>query len=197
MSIRTKIEATHGVFFITFTCARWLPLFELIDGYSAVYKWFNYLKGQGHYIVSYVIMPSHVHSLIAFRKGRTSINTIIGYGKRFMAYEMVKKLQAQDKKEILEKLSGWVNKTERLQNKKHEVYEPSFDRKECFSIPFIKQKAHYIHSNPCKAGIVNLPERYLHSSAKYYYTGEQGIYPVITYMELQDIDLCNHRSQYD
>jgi hypothetical protein len=34
-----------------------------------------------------------------------------------------------------------------------------------------------------------LPEDYLHSSACYYYTGVQGVYPVITYMELQDIDL--------
>jgi hypothetical protein len=47
----------------------------------------------------------------------------------------------------------------------------------------------YIHLNPCKKGLAKLPEDYLHSSAKYYFTGVQGIYPVITYMELQDIDL--------
>lgn len=53
----------------------------------------------------------------------------------------------------------------------------------------MKQKADYIHENPCKAGLVNLPEEYKHSSARYYYTGTQGEYPVITCMELQDIDL--------
>lgn len=53
----------------------------------------------------------------------------------------------------------------------------------------MKQKTDYIHLNPCKAGLVKLPENYMHSSATYYYTGKQGIYPVITYMELQDIDL--------
>ena len=48
-----------------------------------------------------------------------------------------------------------------------------------------------MHLNPCKAGLVKLPEEYAHSSAKYYYTGEQGVYPVLTYMELQDIDLSS------
>lgn len=46
-----------------------------------------------------------------------------------------------------------------------------------------------MHLNPCKAGLVKLPEDYAHSSAKYYYTRKQGVYQVITYMELQDINL--------
>jgi len=38
--------------------------------------------------------------------------------------------------------------------------------------------------------LVELPEQYEHSSAKYYYTGKQGIYPVINFMvELRGIDL--------
>lgn len=189
MSVRKKIEVSNGVFFITFTCARWLPLLQLTDGFDAVYKWFDYLRTQKHHIVAYVLMPSHVHAMIAFSNTSTTINTIVGNGKRFIAYELIKRLDARGKEEVLAQLASWVNRTERLQNKQHEVFEPSFDRKECLSIAFMKQKADYIHLNPCKAGMVNLPEDYVHSSAKYYYTGEQGIYPVITYMELQDIDL--------
>jgi REP element-mobilizing transposase RayT len=191
MSVRKKIIEPNGVFFITFTCAEWLPLFELADGYQAVYNWFDYLKSQGHHIAGYVIMANHIHALIAFKTSRLSINSIVGNGKRFMAYELVKRLEALGKKDLLAQLSSYVNATEQLQNKKHQVFQPSFDRKECYSIPFMKQKMDYIHMNPCKAGLVKLPEDYVHSSAKYYYTGEQGIYPVITYMELQDIDLTS------
>jgi hypothetical protein len=57
----------------------------------------------------------------------------------------------------------------------------------------MEQKADYMHQNPCKAGMVGLPEDYEHSSAKYYYTGTEGRYPVITYMELQDIDLTSSK----
>ena len=49
-----------------------------------------------------------------------------------------------------------------------------------------------IHWNPCKGNkLVELPEQYVHSSAKFYIEGEQGIYPVTSLMELRDIDLTN------
>lgn len=191
MSVRTKIGEHDGVFFITFTCARWKPLFQITDGYIVVYKWFDYLKKEGHYIVGYVIMPNHVHVLIAFSNSQTPITTIVANGKRFMAYELVRRLNELGKYEILEQLASWVNKTEQLHNKKHQVFEPSFDRKECRTIAFMKQKIDYIHLNPCKACLSTSPEHYVHSSAKYYYTGEQGVFPVITYMELQDIKLSS------
>jgi REP element-mobilizing transposase RayT len=189
MSVRLQGNSEGGVYFITITCARWLPLFGITNGYPMVYKWFDYLKQKGHYIVAFVIMPNHLHTIIAFRKSEKSINLLVGNGKRFMAYELVSLLQKMNQKAILLQLSEWVNLTQRMANKQHEVFEPSFDRKECRTIAFMKQKANYIHMNPCKAGLAAIPENYIHSSAAYYYTGKQGIYPVITYMELQDIDL--------
>jgi len=53
----------------------------------------------------------------------------------------------------------------------------------------------YIHFNPCKGNkLVDLPEQYEHSSAKYYIEGVQGIYPVTSFMELRDIDLTRLRT---
>ena len=46
----------------------------------------------------------------------------------------------------------------------------------------MQQKTDYIHLNPSKARLVKLPEEYKHSSARYYYTRELGVYPVIAYM---------------
>ena len=48
-----------------------------------------------------------------------------------------------------------------------------------------------MHTNPCKGkwNLVENPVDYMHSSAKFYITGEQGIYPVTNYMALEDIDL--------
>ena len=191
MTVRNKIYYPDGIYFITFTCARWIPLFSITNGYQAVYNWFNYLTSQGHYIAGYVIMPDHVHAIIAFGNTDKSINSIVGNGKRFIAYYLVDLLEKQSNTEILNQLSTMVNNTERQNNKKHEVFEPSFDRKECKTIKFNQQKLQYIHLNPCKNDprLAILPEDYLHSSAKYYYTNTQGIYPVTSYMDLQDIDL--------
>jgi hypothetical protein len=63
--------------------------------------------------------------------------------------------------------------------------------KGCSSDRFIDQKLDYMHDNPCR-GVWRLaasPVDYLHSSATFYLTGEQGIYPFTNSGELNDIDL--------
>jgi REP element-mobilizing transposase RayT len=192
MSVRKEITEYSGIYFITFTCCRWLPLFEICNGYDSVYKWFDYLKKKGHYITGYIIMPNHVHALLAFRNTQgQSINAIIGNGKRFMAYELVQRLQKLGHHDVLTQLSSFVNKNEKLKGKLHEVFEPSFDWKECSSDKFLEQKLNYIHENPYRGkwSPVQQPQDYLHSSARYYLSGQQGIYEVLNYMELENIDL--------
>jgi hypothetical protein len=44
MAVKTPIEEAEGIYFITFTCQHWLPLFEITKSYDIVYKWFDYLK---------------------------------------------------------------------------------------------------------------------------------------------------------
>ena len=43
-----------------------------------------------------------------------------------------------------------------------------------------------MHANPVKAGLVKLPEEYAHSSALFYETGTQGIYPVKHYTDIYE-----------
>lgn len=84
-------------YFITFTCYKWLNLIEITNSYDLVYKSFDYLKQQGHFITGYVIMPNHVHFTAAFLNADKSINKLIGDSKRFMAYEIVKRLKQAEK----------------------------------------------------------------------------------------------------
>src|SRR5258706_8450858 len=194
MSVRREITEYDGVYFITITCSRWLHLFELANGYDEVYKWFDHLKSKGHYIVGYVIMPNHIHALIGFRNTQgVSINSIVGEGKRFMSYGIVKRLKEKNEHETLADLMTGVNSTDKKRGKLHEVFGPSFlpiaiGRKECRRTKFIDQKLEYIHANPCR-GVWNLARKNMstHSSAKYYQTGEQGVYVVTSYVELEDI----------
>ena len=77
------------VIFITFTCYKWLPLIEMTSAYDLVYKWFDFLKEKAHNIVGYVIMPNHMHAVIAFWRSRKDMNKVFGHGKRFLAYGIV------------------------------------------------------------------------------------------------------------
>jgi len=108
MPVRTTIHGSEDTLFITFTCHRWLSLIGLTNSYGVVYKWFDYLKSKGHLVTGYVVMPNHVHALIYFSKTDKSINKIIGDGKRFMAYEIVKRLKQKEREDVLSKLQNAV-----------------------------------------------------------------------------------------
>ena len=148
MAIRTQHEITENTWFITFTCYKWLPLFELTQSYDAVYKWFDILKAYGLDVIGYVIMPNHIHALIAYMPGEKSINTVVGNGKRFLAYEIVDKFKAQGNKDMLQKLADGVWPSDRRKGKLHEAFEPSFECKLCYNQKFVNQKLSYIHGNP-------------------------------------------------
>jgi REP element-mobilizing transposase RayT len=191
MTVRVDLKENSGLFFITFTCYKWISLFEITDGYDAVYKWFNHLKSKGHYICGYVIMPNHVHAMIGFKKTSQALATIIGNGKRFIAYQIVSRLRQQDNSKVLLQLEQGVNDTDHSRGKLHQVFEPSFEIKECIYPKFIMQKLEYIHKNPC-SGKWNLspsPSDYKHSSALFYREGKHSTYEVTNVGEMQDINL--------
>jgi len=192
MSVRKKIPYKYGTFFITITNASWLPLFEMTNSYDVVYNWFDYLKGQGHYVNAFVIMPNHLHAIISFSYTEKSMNAIIGNGKRFMAYEIVSRLKSKKLDETLFSLRSMVHKTDKKRGKKHEVFEPSFDWKLLESNKFIDQKLNYIHINPIRGlrPLCTNSEEYLHSSAKQYALGKiQSRYPVQPVCEMLDVNL--------
>ena len=190
MSVRNKIPYNSGIFFITFTCARWTPLFEITNGYNFVYKFFDILKSGGHFVNAYVIMPDHVHAILSFTYTEKSINRILGDGKRFITYDFIDQLKTSNSVELLERLAGFVNDTDRKKGKLHEAFEPSFEWKECYSDDFIEQKLNYIHMNPCVCNppLAKAPTDYLHSSANFYLGGNTIIYPVEHVMNMRDIN---------
>jgi REP element-mobilizing transposase RayT len=81
-------QLPQSIYFITFTCCKWLYLFEITHTYSATYKWFNSLFTKGILVTGYVIMPNHMHALVYFPQMPKSLNTMIGNAKRIMAYEI-------------------------------------------------------------------------------------------------------------
>jgi REP element-mobilizing transposase RayT len=183
MPVHTKINK-EGIYFITFTCHEWLPLIELTKGYDMVYNFFNVLSAQGHTMLAYVIMPNHLHLLLHYSGGK-SLNTVIGNGKRFMAYEIIKRLERMGDRVLLEKLEAGVQDKDRRRGKKHEVWRDSFDVKECRTEEFILQKLIYIHENPVRGKwkLSNTSLDYLHSSAPFYFNGRQKLFPVRDYRD--------------
>ena len=78
-----------------------------------------------------------------------------------------------------------VDLNEAKKNKLHNAFQPSGDIKEIFTEKFIRQKLNYMHKNPVsgKWKLVDDYLDYIHSSARFYDLGEEGIYNVMHYEE--------------
>ncbi|MFI5218584.1 MAG: transposase [Bacteroidia bacterium] len=187
MTTRTAQTEKEIIFYITITCHKWIRLFEITDFYDAVYKWFDVLKELNNQVNGYVIMPNHLHALIRVDKDSAEINKLVANGKRFMAYEIVKRLEQLNKNELLRQLEKAVSFDEQRKGKLHEIFEPSFDCKPCYTNFFLEQKLDYIHHNPC-SGKWNLADEftnYKHSSAVFYELDEACEYKIDDYRLLE------------
>ncbi len=175
MSVKLTQTEREQTFFCTFTCTNWLHLFEIVDLYDEIYKWFNILVNRQHQLAGFVIMPNHIHILIHIAQGADSINSILANGKRFLAYEIVKRLQKDGHEDILSLLASRVTPEEAKRKKKHRVFEVSSDIKPCYTENFLIQKLEYIHANPIsgKWTLAETMDQYVHSSACFYELNEE------------------------
>jgi REP element-mobilizing transposase RayT len=125
-------------------------------------------------VTGYVIMPNHLHALLYFPQMPKSLNSVIGNAKRFLAYEIIKRLEEKRANNLLDILHAAVKKRESKKGQIHKVFEDSFDAKECYSREFILQKLDYMHHNPVSKRwqLVNDFTDYEYSSASFY---EKGI----------------------
>ena len=74
-----------------------------------VYKWFAVLKEQYNAaVVSYAIMPNHLHAIIHFHKEGINLNTVTANGKRLMAYQIIDRLEKTRYTEMLVWLKIWL-----------------------------------------------------------------------------------------
>ncbi|MFN8430112.1 MAG: transposase [Spirosomataceae bacterium] len=184
MAIRTLQKNTQALYFVTFTCYNWLPLIEKTKLYDNIYEWFRNLFSKNIRICGYVIMPNHIHLLIFLPLESAELRIVIGNAKRFMAYEIVKRLK-DDK--LLDFLENSVPAQERKKGKIHNIFKASYDAKECYSEAFILQKLNYMHKNPV-SGKWNLAETYTdyqHSSARFYELNKTDYeFEITNYMEI-------------
>ena len=134
MAIKLTQPEKEQIYFCTFTCLEWMHLFKITDLYDEIYKWFDILTKRNHQISGFVIMPNHLHMIIYVAEDKSTINTILGNGKRFLAYEIVRRLETEKREAILQILASHVTPSERKRGKKHRVFEVSSDIKPCFYV---------------------------------------------------------------
>ena len=186
MATHVNHSEKETFFFITFTCYKWLPLIEKTSLYDYVKDWMTQLSIRGIKLCGYVIMPNHFHLLVYIEDKCKGLNLVMAEAKRFMAYEIVKRLKTSGQLALLQTLSAGVQQGEREKGKKHQVFRLSFDAQEVKGHRQINKVLDYIHHNPV-SGKWQLKSDFLdyqYSSAQYYELGIQ-----------REIEVCDYRVQ--
>ena len=126
-------------------------------------------------------MPNHVHLLLHLADD-INLNMLISNAKRFMAYEIIKRLKDNNEAGTLQTLRDACSEKEKSKGQIHRVFEPSFDAKPIYSDLFLHQKLNYIHQNPVNGKwhlSIDFIE-YKHSCAAFYELGSINEYLEIT-----------------
>jgi putative transposase len=173
MAVKYKHADIYSMYFCTFTCYQWIHLFKLTNSYGTVYNLFNILKQEKIEVVGYVIMPNHVHCILYFPEAGFTLSKILSSGKRFIAYEIINRLEKANDIHTLQILQAGITEREREKKQLHKVFTDSFDAKAIFSEKFLLQKLNYIHYNPVsgKWRLIKDFVSYEHSSASFYEEG--------------------------
>jgi REP element-mobilizing transposase RayT len=151
--------------FITVTCLNWKPLLSEKVHKEIVIESLRFMVKEGRVIVScFVIMQNHFH-LIWQVMGDHKREDVQRDFLRFTSQQILKELR-NIKSPVMNELLV------RAKDRKHQVWEQNSLSIELWNPKVFRQKLNYIHNNPVRAGLCELPEDYEYSSAAFYQWNE-------------------------
>ena len=175
MPVKPNFKSDY-LYFVTSTAVNHIRLFTREDFIRIILDSFHYLRtAKRIQIFIFVIMPNHIHFIARFREEYTLSNAMRDF-KRHTARQIIRQLQVESNQKILDVL----RKEGKDQQQEFKVWEDGYDARDVFSVEFLEQKMNYIHYNPCQPQwrLVDLPEEFPWSSARFYLVDIPAIIPV-------------------
>lgn len=174
---RTKL-LDYNCFFITTTCFDFLSLFQNETYFNILSNSIIFLnKKYLAFILGYVFMPNHIHFIIYFEK-ENKLSDYMRDFKKFTSGEIRRQIEMDNRITTLNK----IRYEKGLQ--KFKVWQDRFDDVVLYTRKVLEVKLEYIHQNPVKAGLVDYPTKYLHSSAAFYENGFNSPIEILNYNEI-------------
>ena len=120
-------------------------------------------------------MPNHIHLIAQFCADDPFENVLRDYKKQ-TADRIIRQLKAEENQQAMSSLAAKSNP----RKQQFKIWEDGYNAKAVVTEDFLQQKMRYIHNNPCQPHWVlsTSPERYLWSSARFYYTDQPCIIPI-------------------
>ncbi len=155
MGLRFPDQILNSCFFVTTTFREWRRYGEITGVYEVQTQALTRcLENYEALLPAYVFMPSHLHLILVIE------------GKHLPSF------MRDFKKYLSQKAFPDLGITEK------QIWKARYDRVAITSEKVFLQKLHYIHENPVRAELVREATRWRWSSARDYYTDDEGAVPV-------------------
>ena len=158
MAVRKRLNLTGpAVVFVTTTVYDWKPILSRKDVAGVIVEQLRETLSVFQVaVISYVVMPSHVHLLLGFRQVENLSRCVQSF--KSLASRKIKEMR------LIE-----------LADNDYKVWKPRFDDLIIRSEKQLRIKMEYIHNNPVKAGLVRIGEDWRYSSAVDWLTAKRGL----------------------
>jgi REP element-mobilizing transposase RayT len=168
---RYRIVKGIAVYYVTFTVVDWLPVFIDDTSCKIITESLNFcIRNKSLGVNAYVIMPTHLHAMLfdtQFDPDR--LKHTLDDMRKFTGRQLVDHAARH-----LPKVYAAVFQEQAGKDRQHRFWQPTRHPVGIFSESFWKQKVDYLHYNPCRKGLVTLPEDWRFSSARHWSTGKTG-----------------------
>ncbi len=168
---RIDFDPTH-LYFVTTSAIQHAHLFRRDVMKHVIADSCNHMQAQGWLVIyGYVIMPSHIHLIAQCGPDHPLMNVMRDF-KKFTSKQIIAQLQAEGNGRALDYLRSVVKRPDK---QAYAVWEDEYQAKDVVSPEILWQKMEYLHSNPVQPRwqLVETPEEYGWSSARFYLMGQQ------------------------
>ena len=186
MSDGYQITDQFARYFITLRVVDWIDVFSRKTYCEIILENLKFcVKQKGLIVYSYVIMTNHLHLIVRSEPGKLS-DTI----RDFKSYTAKQTLEAINFKNesrrfwMLKQFAFAARRNKR--NSFYQFWEHGSHPIILFTPLFVRQKCHYPHENPIRAGFVSRASDWLYSSA-IDYEGEVGLMEVCLLEEMYSL----------
>jgi putative transposase len=168
----------ESFFFITTTVVQHARVFAEAKYCDILIKhirqWQSYFEFS---LLSYVIMPSHLHAIVKVQPEKGTISDVMREIKSHAAWEILDEVERDGRNDLSDLFRS---ASEGLPDQSRRLWMKRFDDQVIRNQQMFMAKLWYIHNNPVKAGLVASPEEYKYSSARNYLLGEHSVIVVDT-----------------
>ena len=167
MSHAYRISDQEAAYFLTFQIVGWVDIFTRKIYRDIAIESLTYCQQhKGLQLYAYVIMSNHIHLLTQSETG--DISGFVRDFKNFTSRKILEVMETsvESRRDWLKIVFAYHGKLKPKQI--NQIWTHENHAELIYSQQFVAQKVNYIHKNPVRAGIVDVAENYLYSSARNY-----------------------------